>query len=251
MQKSSIVLLSALTVLGLAKVAAADPLPLGVLMDGPKEGSVSLVDNKGNWIGVDGIPVAHKSIEERSVTVAIIDSGILVDHPQLKGLVTLTQDFTGEGIRDRIGHGTVVAILAARSPELMPNIKKDDIVVPRLIVAKVAFANGIIFKSNVVLAIDWAAKHGAKIVNMSLGFKEGTDDYSDLCAEIAKHPQILFIAAAGNFGPDVRVYPANCKLENIVPVAAGKMNNGKWVLKDYSGKGQVIANDVVYLTPLK
>lgn len=41
---------------------------------------------------------------------AIIDTGVLVDHPLLKGHVIDTQDFTGEGPEDRLGHGTHMAI---------------------------------------------------------------------------------------------------------------------------------------------
>jgi tetratricopeptide (TPR) repeat protein len=42
--------------------------------------------------------------------VAVIDSGVLTDHPLLQGAIVDMQDFTGEGIEDLNGHGTIQAI---------------------------------------------------------------------------------------------------------------------------------------------
>ena len=42
--------------------------------------------------------------------IAIIDSGVLPDHPLLAGAIDETHDVTGEGIEDANGHGTIQAI---------------------------------------------------------------------------------------------------------------------------------------------
>ena len=47
------------------------------------------------------------------VKIAIIDTGVDVNHPDLAGKVIATVDFTGEGYYDGHGHGTHVASIAA------------------------------------------------------------------------------------------------------------------------------------------
>jgi tetratricopeptide (TPR) repeat protein len=46
----------------------------------------------------------------RSTVIAIIDSGILPEHPLLAGRIVEMVDFTGEGAGDKCGHGTIEAI---------------------------------------------------------------------------------------------------------------------------------------------
>jgi len=215
--------------------------PAGTGTNGPREGDIKLRDQNGNWYMVQGIPINPPPFTERSTTIAIIDSGILADHPQVKGLIAEQQDFTGEGPDDRIGHGTIVTILTRIPPSAVPP-KLRDLPSPRIIVAKVANADGTIDKYAVISAIQWAAQHGATVVNLSLGFREGTGDYSDLCYVIAKHPNILFTAAAGNDGPNVKVYPAACGSKNIMVVATSNSR---------SGRGDVLAPGEVILVPLK
>jgi subtilisin family serine protease len=212
--------------------------------ESPKEGDIKLKDEQGNWYVVQGVSRSLPPFTAQSVTIGIIDSGTMINHPQLQGHIGATQDFTGEGIADRIGHGTVVSILTLAPVSQDPSVK--NLPTPRLIEAKVANADGTIDKNNVISAIQWAVKQGAKVINMSLGFKEGTDDYSGLCYAIQKSTDTLFVAAAGNFGPLVRVYPAACRLPNLISVSATDCD-GK--LAAYSGKGDVAAPGCTILAP--
>ena len=76
-----------------------------------------------------------------------------------------------------------------------------------------------------VLAIDFAADHGARVLNGSLGgpdFDQATHD------AIQVHPNLLFVFAAGNGGSDsvgdnndaLPTYPCSYDLPNVVCVAA-------------------------------
>ena len=48
------------------------------------------------------------------VRVAVVDSGIDLDHPEFAGRVALAQSFVGGEVTDREGHGTFVAgVIAA------------------------------------------------------------------------------------------------------------------------------------------
>lgn len=51
-----------------------------------------------------------------SIVVASLDSGVLIDHPALRDVIIDTLDYTGEGVEDQNGHGTVCAILSRMSP---------------------------------------------------------------------------------------------------------------------------------------
>lgn len=212
----------------------------------PREGDVKWRDAAGRWYTVQGIPASSRSFTSTSPTVAVIDSGILADQPQIKSLIADTQDFTGEGMTDRIGHGTLVSIILLAPFAALPPDKQAAQPLPRIIEAKVANADGSIRKADLIAAIQWAAQHGAEIVNLSLGFREGTDDYSDLCYVIQKLPDVLFVAAAGNFGPSVKVFPASCQSDNVLSVGAANPDGS---IARYSGTGQVVAPGTVILVP--
>lgn len=214
--------------------------------DGPKEGDIRLRDEQGHWYLVEGIPVNPSPYTDKSVTLAVIDSGVMADHPQLKGLIAEQQDFTGEGPEDRIGHGTLVTILTVKPTAGLPPEIQASLPSNRIIVAKIANADGSIDKNAAISAIQWSAQRGAKVVNMSFGFQEGTDDYSDLCDAIAQNSAVLFVAAAGNFGPSVKVYPAACGVPNLMSVAATGPDGN---LANYSGKGDVAAPGTAILVP--
>jgi subtilisin family serine protease len=211
----------------------------GVLLGAPTAPS-KLRDNDGRWLIVAGIPVQHGIPHDDAVIIAIIDSGVLANHPQIAGLISDTADFTGEGIEDRIGHGTVVAILAGRGVELDKPANQPATPLPRLIIAKVAQADGTIDKDAVIQAIGWSIQRGARVVNLSLGFPSSSGDYSDLCLLIAQKSKALFVAAAGNSGPSVRMYPASCESQNVLSVGTPD---------EWSGNGAIRVPGTIGLIP--
>ena len=154
-----------------------------------------------------------KIASKDTVKIAIIDSGVMTDHPQLKGFILDSIDFTGEGMDDVLGHGTSVALNALFSAS-------GDESPGAVLSTKVVNAKGQITKENVMKAINWAATKRARVVNLSLGFRGDITEFADLCDLIASNKDVLFMAAAGNYGPNVRVYPASCKAANLISVAA-------------------------------
>jgi hypothetical protein len=163
------------------------------------------------------------------VLVGVIDSGVIDRHPQLEGFIAERRDFTGEGLDDVIGHGTAVTLLAVFGVGTGRPVAS-------VLSAKVVDRNGRIAERNLVDAIHWVASRGARVVNLSLGFKGTRDDNRAICEAIATHPETLFVAAAGNFGPDVAVYPAGCGEPNVLSVEAADPGGNA---EPYSGKGEV------------
>ena len=161
-------------------------------------------------------PGVYRANEVRtnSVRIGIIDSGIMIDHPQIKGLIADSKDFTGDGIEDQIGHGTMVTLIFLYGAEESSDVPE----VPSIIVAKVARKDGKILQEDVIKAIDWIAEHDVVLINISIGFRGSSQDYEPLREALERHPEVRFYCAAGNDGPDVIVYPAAFDLKNVISV---------------------------------
>jgi subtilisin family serine protease len=137
--------------------------------------------------------------------VAIIDSGIDGEHPDLKDSIVAARSFAGGNPRiDTIGHGTFVAgIVAARqNAEGIAGISWPS----GLLIAKVVDNDGQISLESEVRAIRWAADRGAQVINMSLGgirnpFNVGEDTFSQLEASAIRYAYAhgaVIVAAVGN-----------------------------------------------------
>jgi len=217
----------------------------GELLNGPGSGHVNLHPSRDVWIGVAGVPNVALPRGKNAIRFAVIDSGVLLDHPQLRGLIVATRDFSGEGISDRDGHGTVDAIIATMAQALVePEKKESDF---EFLIAKVTRTKDgktAPMRSAVIAAIKWAAENKAKVVNLSLGFQDDEANNAELCKTIADLKDISFFAAAGNSGPQIREFPAACESPNMTSVA---------VSAPWSGYGQVVmpGNGNIGLTRLK
>lgn len=149
-----------------------------------------------------------KSSGGLGVNVAILDTGVLKTHPDLKDRIKACKDLSGlvtivEGkCDDKNGHGTHVAgIIAADGGSDGLGIYG---MVPgaNLFVYKVCSNNGTCWADDVAIALRMAADDGANIVNMSLG----SDNPSQLITDATGYAvlkNVLVVAAAGNDGPYV------------------------------------------------
>jgi subtilisin family serine protease len=137
--------------------------------------------------------------------VAIVDSGIDGDHPDLKEQIVAARSFVGGNPKvDDLGHGTFVAgIVAARqNGQGIAGIAWPA----GLIVAKVVGPDRSISLEAEVKAIRWAADQGARVINMSLGgirnpLNPDEDTFSPLEAaaiDYAYSRGALVVAAVGN-----------------------------------------------------
>ncbi|HEY3187143.1 MAG TPA: S8 family serine peptidase, partial [Solirubrobacteraceae bacterium] len=137
--------------------------------------------------------------------VAIIDSGIDGDHPDLKDQIVAARSFVGGSARtDTIGHGTFVAgIVAARqNAEGVAGISWPS----GLLIGKVVDNDGQISLESEVRAIRWAADRGARVINMSLGgirnpLNVDEDTFSPLEADAVRYAYsrgAVIVAAVGN-----------------------------------------------------
>jgi thermitase len=142
------------------------------------------------------------------VTVAVIDSGICLDHPDLAGRIVSGWDFVQDDNQpqDEFGHGCGVAgIIAANVNNgigvagVAPNA--------RLMPLRVLDGLGMGSSSDVAAAIVYAADSGAQIINLSLGGPT-TSSLLEEAVNYAASRGVTIVASAGNQGVEAALYPA-------------------------------------------
>ncbi|MER5631480.1 S8 family peptidase [Streptomyces nitrosporeus] len=154
--------------------------------------------------GQIGAPAAWaRAYDGTGVKIAVVDTGIDATHPDLAGRVVAERNFSGApDARDRAGHGTHVASVAAGSGAKDARFKG---VAPgaQLISAKVLDDHGVGDDSSILAGVDWAVSQGADIVNMSLGSPDtlGIDPLEAQVNQVSAEKGVLFAVAAGNSGP--------------------------------------------------
>ncbi|WP_254125194.1 S8 family peptidase [Amycolatopsis sp. CA-230715] len=155
-----------------------------------------------------GAPAAWaKGLTGAGTTVAVVDSGIDEQHPDLAGKTVGSADFSGEGdIVDRYGHGTHVASIIAGTGAASGGKYRGVAPDAKLLVAKVFGASGESDTAQVMSGVDWAVGQGAKVVNLSLGagISDGADPLSEQVDTLSAKNGTLFVVAAGNSGPGER-----------------------------------------------
>lgn len=138
------------------------------------------------------------------VRVAVVDSGIDLEHPEFAGRIADYRSFVGGPIDDKQGHGTFVAGLIAATTDNAEGIA--GIALPaELLVAKVVRSDGTISPRAEAKAIRWAADNGARVINLSFGGlrypSHDQDTYSvieDRAIAYAISKGSVVVAAVGN-----------------------------------------------------
>ncbi|MBW2562232.1 MAG: S8 family serine peptidase [Deltaproteobacteria bacterium] len=196
---------------------------------------------------------------KKNVIVAIIDSGLDMEHPDGPQYVWINPgEVPGNGIdddenvfiddvngwnfvyenndlTDDNGHGTFVSGIIAANTNNGIGIAGIN---PgaQIMVLKVVNRDGRCESLNIFRALRYAANHGAKIINISLG-AEGMSRLEQLGVNYAHYRGAVVVVAAGNQASDITKHsPAG--LRKVFSVSATKME-GK--LKQGSNFGPTVA----------
>ncbi|WP_412469486.1 MULTISPECIES: S8 family serine peptidase [unclassified Halobacteriovorax] len=194
-----------------------------------------------NIEGIKGVDVNYftekqlASFGSKKIIVAVIDTGVDVDHPELKdniwnypGCIGKSDEekkalpcrgynvLDGNGnVSDDIGHGTFVAGLLAA--------KKDGIGVDGLLPENIeimpikAITNfrgftheGSVVSSYIAKAIAFAVNNGAQVLNLSLGIPKVIETPQIVSAiEYALKKNVIIVASAGNNNKRRNIFPCN------------------------------------------
>src|SRR4051794_15052270 len=233
---------------GSAAAAAAAPRALAADSRQGEQWAVapgSVLDLPGAWALTQG----------QGVTVAIIDSGARLEHPDLapniwtnfgevpgNGIdddhngyvddvhgIDLSSKASGQNLGDGYGHGTHVAgiVAAARNGSGVVGVAPQA----KLMIVRIFDDQGAGTTGAVAEGIRYAAANGARVINCSL---EGTTNDPRLAAAIqaAGQANALVVAAAGNDSRDIDtkpVYPASIAASNLLAVASADPASGKGI----------------------
>ncbi|HEY6713696.1 MAG TPA: S8 family peptidase [Rubrobacter sp.] len=139
--------------------------------------------------------------------VAIVDSGVYSEHPDI-GRIIAQRDFVeGDAVADDdYGHGTHVTGIAAALTDNGKGVAGGCFECG-LLIAKVMGARAFTTDSRIVEGINWSVNQGADVVNLSLG-GPGNSSVLRTAVNRAYGQGAVVVAAAGNDGRKVPRYPA-------------------------------------------
>ena len=191
-----------------------------------------------------------------SMTMAIIDSGVQLNHPDLAGRLVPGWDFVNRDSdpSDDFGHGTMVAGIAAASTNNGRGVAGATWQ-GRIMPIKVLDSRGAADDENIAAGIRWAVDHGANVINLSLGGPgEGTGILQQ-SVNYATSRNVVVVAAAGNDG-DKSVaeataphYPAACA--GVIAVGATDAAGNHASFSSYGSWIDVVAPGAVTEIPAR
>jgi thermitase len=171
-----------------------------------------------------------------NVVIAVLDSGINANHPDLAGNIIPGYDFVSNDTdtTDDFGHGTAVSgvIAAAGNNGIgVAGVAFGATILP----VKVMDAAGFAAYSTIAQGIHYAVDNGARVINISIAGAAPSSTLQD-AVNYAWSNNVVVVAAAGNNGNDTPQYPAAC--EHAVAVSATSADDS---LALFSSFGQHIA----------
>ena len=178
----------------------------------------------------------------QDVTVAVIDTGILTEHPDLKGNILagydfLDNDFDPTDTDPDFSHGTHVAgIIAAMTDneEGISGINWDISIMP----IRVIGPGGTGAYSALIAGIHWAVDNGADIINLSLAGSVDSQSLRDAVI-YAVDNKVTVVAAAGNNGNSPILYPA--RYPEVISVAAIGPDKTRAYYSNYGPELDIVA----------
>jgi subtilisin family serine protease len=200
------------------------PTPTGSLQ--PIPWGVDRIDAEKVW---DTSPADN-------IKVAIIDTGIDLDHPDLRanvkgGINTIRSNRSAD---DDNGHGSHVAGTIAGINNTIGVVGVGHRI--DLYAVKVLNSNGSGYISDIIEGIQWSINNGMDVINMSLGTSSNVQSFHDAVIA-AKNAGLVVVASAGNSGPsdNTVIYPA--KYPEAIAVSAVDSGNN---IASFSSRGSEV-----------
>jgi type VII secretion-associated serine protease mycosin len=222
-----------------------DPAVASVSLDYRRQTSVAPNDpgyiyGDQNYLNTVRLPQAwDRTKGSTSQVIAVVDTGVDAQHVDLAGRVVAGYNaITNSSIAatansDDYGHGSMVAGIAAANTN--NGIGVAGVAwTGRIMPIKVLNSQGSGYDSDIAEGVIWAADHGAKIINMSLG-GPGDSPVMHNAITYATSKGAVVVVAAGNTGDNTPQYPA--AYPEVLAVGA---TDGAGKLTDFSSWGDWI-----------
>ena len=177
------------------------------------------LDKSGPYIGTK--TAIESGFDGTGITIAVIDTGVDYNHPDLFGLGDQGKVIGGYDYIDKdstpidtSGHGTEVAGIIAADGQLKGIAPKSKILAYR-----VSDDGNSVSSDLIIKAIEQAIVDGADIINISLGINR-TNQKIDNAVNKAIDQGILVVTAAGNNGPELGTIGSPGLNPNAITVGA-------------------------------
>lgn len=178
-----------------------------------------------------------------SAKVAVIDTGVDCDHPDLSCVGEYNAITGEEDANDDNGHGThTIGTIGALHNQLGVSGIVDNVGV---LACKFLGKSGGGSLFDAIKCIDWAIENGANIINASWGCRGCYSEALLSAIRRANDAGILFIAAAGNEGVEnngnSHHYPSDYELDNIISVGSIDQDGKLSSFSNYGSTVQIAA----------
>jgi subtilisin family serine protease len=194
--------------------------------------------NLAESVPLIGAPEAWSAgYDGADVTVAVLDTGIDANHPDVAGKVIGSKSFVSDSTVDGAGHGTHVAATVAGNGSASGGSRKGVAPGAKLLIGKVLDDGGSGSFESIIAGMEWAAtEQHADIVSMSLGAccSDGSDPASVALDNLSASTGTLFVVAAGNSGPQRETIASPASADAALTVAATSKQDG---LAGFSSRG--------------
>lgn len=187
-------------------------------------------------LGKIQMPMAWELARGQGAVIAVLDTGVDVNHPELQGRLLPGFSFTDDttNVADNCGHGThVTGIIAANTDNGIgiAGVAPEAQILPVKVMERYQVGVSCYGSySDFAAGLIYAADHGARVVNMSFG---GTTNSTTLANAIAyaANRGVLLIGAAGNNNSSTLFYPA--AYTQVIAVAGTDGNDARYANSNY------------------
>ena len=214
-----------------AVAAELPPRAIDALSKNPKiafiepDGQAQILADEIPWgiARIDATGAHSIGVTGSGIRVAVLDTGIDYNHPDLKANYLGGYDFVNadNDPMDDHSHGTHVAgTVAALSNDIGVLGAAPQ---AGLYAVKVADSSGYCSYSNIIAGINWAVNNNANVITMSIGGTSSSSTLQSACNN-AYSKGVVLVGAAGNSGGAV-IYPA--AYDSVIAVSATDSTNTK------------------------
>ena len=177
-----------------------------------------------------GITRAHRWSTGKGVRIAVIDTGIDVKHPDLRGQAVEVRNFNSDDARAADRHGTavagVIASVAGNHQGIVGVAPGARLLALQACTQRNAEGRGSCTTFSLARAIDHAIASGTDVLNLSLGGPQ--DPLLARLLEVAIAQDMIVIAARGDRNSGT-AFPAS--LPGVIAVAsASSPNQAGWLI---------------------
>lgn len=212
----------------------------------PRQWNLRNTGQQGGKPGADIniLPAWNMIGPSRAVTIAVLDTGVDPEHPDLRGKLVPGATFVPGTTTsaDDNGHGTQMAgVLAAdtNNGTGIASVCPLGMIMPVKVATEKGHTDDAQGNVAVAAGICWAVDHGADLISFSLGVLDTSAMRA--AATYAYRHNVLIVAAAGNSGNNQSRYPAPALYPHVLAVGGSDNRDRRAPYSSYGFKHLVLA----------